>query len=106
MFYLGSLGRGFGVSWVIFGPKWLRLLSLLGGGSIVVDSLFIDALIVCGGSVFGPCSVEQCLMSFLVCDPLDGEERAEYLTLFVFLMICDSLFSGLQCLIVVFTDRA
>ena len=30
----------------------------------VVDSLFIFALIVCGGSVFGPCFVIQYYLSF------------------------------------------
>ena len=30
---------------------------MFGGGSVVVDSLFIVASIVCGGSVLGPCFV-------------------------------------------------
>ena len=45
----------------------LQLLSiLLGSGSVVAHSLFIFAPIACGGSVFGPCSVMQYLVSFLV----------------------------------------
>ena len=63
MFYLRILRQGFGASGLNFGPQWLGLLSVLDGGSVVVDSLFIVAP-VCVGSVFGPCSVEQCLMSF------------------------------------------
>ena len=31
---------------------------------LVVDSLFIVAVIVCGGSVFGPCFVIQYFVSF------------------------------------------
>ena len=38
---------------------------------MVVDSLFIVAPIVCGGSVFGPCFDMQCLVSFLFCNHLD-----------------------------------
>ena len=34
------------------------------GSVIVIDSLFIVAPIVCGGFVFGPCFVGQCLVSF------------------------------------------
>ena len=34
-------------------PRWLKLLSVLGGGSVVVvDILFYVLLIVCGGSMF------------------------------------------------------
>ena len=36
------------------------------GGSVVVDSLFIVAPIVCEGILFGPCFVMQYLVSFLV----------------------------------------
>ena len=32
---------------------------------VVLDSLFIEAPIVCGGSLFGPCFVMQYLVSFL-----------------------------------------
>ena len=39
------------------------------------------------GSVFGPCFVIQSLVSFLVCNHLDGEERADCFTLSVFLML-------------------
>ena len=34
--------------------------------SIVVDSLFLVALIVCGGVVFVPYFVMQCLVSFTI----------------------------------------
>ena len=37
-----------------------------GDGSVVVDSSFIVAPIVCKGSVFGPSFVMQYLVSFLV----------------------------------------
>ena len=37
---------------------WPRLLSILSGDSVVVvDSLFVDALIVCRNFVFDPCLV-------------------------------------------------
>ena len=35
--------------------QWLRLCPFKGGGSVVVDWLFIVALTVYGGSVLGPC---------------------------------------------------
>ena len=35
-------------------------------GSVVVDSLFIVAPSVCGGFVFGPCSLIHCLVFFQV----------------------------------------
>ena len=38
----------------------------LGDGSVVVDSLFIIAAVVCGSSLFGLCFVLQYLVSFLV----------------------------------------
>ena len=37
-----------------------------GGGSVVVNSLFVVAPIVCGEFVFGPCVLMQHLVSFLV----------------------------------------
>ena len=50
-----------------FSPSWLRLLSVLRGGYVVVDdSLFNVTPIVCGRSVFGPYFVEHYLVSFLV----------------------------------------
>ena len=39
------------------------------------------------GSMFGPSFVIQSLVSFLVCNHLDGEERADCFTLSVFLVI-------------------
>ena len=44
----------------------LSAVRLKVGGSVVVESLFIDAPIVCGGTVFGPCFVMQYLVSYLV----------------------------------------
>ena len=41
-----------------------------GGGSVVADSLFIFASIVCDGSVFGSCFVMTYLASFLVLQSL------------------------------------
>ena len=35
-------------------PQWLKLLSVLGGGSVADHSLFLFAPIVCGDSLFGP----------------------------------------------------
>ena len=40
--------------------------------------------------MFDPCSVIQYFVSFLFCNHLDGEERAGYFSLPVFLMSCDS----------------
>ena len=40
------------------------LLSILSGGSGVVDSLFTVAPVVCEGSVFGPCFVINYFVSF------------------------------------------
>ena len=37
---------------------------LKGDGSVIVDSLFTVAIIVCGDSVFGPCFVIQYYVSF------------------------------------------
>ena len=36
-------------------PQWLRQLSVLRRGYVVVESLFIFAPIVCGSFVFDPC---------------------------------------------------
>ena len=52
---------------------------------MVVDSLFIVAPIVCGSSVFGLCFV----MSFYLCNHLDGEKRVGCFILIVFLLSCD-----------------
>ena len=42
------------------------LPKLLGGGSVLVDSLFNVPHIVCGGSEFGPCFVRHYLVSSVV----------------------------------------
>ena len=42
-------------------PQWLPLLSILRGGSVIVDSLFIVAPIVCGGFVFDNVHRDICL---------------------------------------------
>ena len=78
--------------WNAFGPRWLRLLYVLGCGSVFVDLLFIVAPIVCGGSVFGPCFVIQYFVSVRFCGHLDGEERAGCFALTVYLVSC-----GGQC---------
>ena len=39
----------------------------LGGGHVVVESLFIVVPIICGGSVFGPCFVIQYFVLFKFC---------------------------------------
>ena len=54
------------------------------GGSVVVDSLFIVAPIVCGGSVFGSCFVMQYFVYFLV-----SEEERFLIYHNFFLMSCD-----------------
>ena len=54
-----------------------------------MDSLFVVASIVCGGSVFGPCFVIQYFVSFYFCIYLDDEERASCFTLILFLISCD-----------------
>ena len=51
--------------------------------SVVDDSLFIVAPIICVGSVFRPCFVMQ------FCYHLAEEERDGCFTLFVYLMSCD-----------------
>ena len=53
-----------------------------------MDSLFYVPPIDCGGSVFDLCFVVHHFMSFLVCNHLDEEERADYFVLIVFLMFC------------------
>ena len=64
----------------------LQLLSiLLGSGSVVADSLFVFAPIVCGGSVFGPCSGMQYFSSR---NNLAEEEGAGCFTQIVFLLSC------------------
>ena len=55
---------------------------------LVVDSLFIVAPIVCGGSVFGPSFVMQYFVSFWFCNGLDEEKRAGCFTLIAFLIPC------------------
>ena len=66
------------------------LLSILGGGSGVVNSLFTVAPIVCEGSVFGPCFVIHYYVFFKYCNRIDEEEGAGSFTLIVFRMSCDS----------------
>ena len=66
-----------------------------GCGSVVVDSLFSVALIVCGGFcvisiMLGPGFVILYFVSFWFCNHIDGEDRAGCFTLIVFLMFCDS----------------
>ena len=54
--------------------------------SVVVDSLFIVASIVCRGSLFGPCLLCSTKCPFQFCNHLDGEERLGCFTLIVFLI--------------------
>ena len=51
----------------------------------VVSPLFIVDPIVCGSSVFVPCFVMHCLVSFLACNHLDRDEEASCFTLIVLL---------------------
>ena len=51
----------------------------------MVDSLFIAAIIVCGGSVFSP----ALSIHFSFAYHLDEEERAGCFTLIVLVMYCD-----------------
>ena len=72
----------------------------MGHGSVVVDILFIAALIDCI-FVYGSCFVMQYFLSFLVlftntntllthfCNCLVEEKRADCFTSIVFLMSCD-----------------
>ena len=66
------------------------------------------ALIVYGDFVLGPCFVIQNLVSVKFCNHLDGEERAGFFALTVFLTASDLwlflvvLWVGLRCVIVVF----
>ena len=79
-----------------------------GGGSVIVDSLFIVALSVCGSFVFGPCFLMQYLTSFLVLQ-LSRWGRESWLLyfnchfdamwLFVFCVSLTVLWVGLQCVI-------
>ena len=43
-----NLGRIFGSSKMLLSPQWLKQLFVSGGGSVVIDTLFIVTLIVCG----------------------------------------------------------
>ena len=91
----------------IYSPKLLRLLSDLKRWFCYVDSQFIVAPIVCGGTAFCPCFV----MQYLVCNHLDGEKRAACFTYIVIFLISRDCFSsvaswfGLRCVIVVFPDH-
>ena len=63
---------------------------MVGGGSVVVDLLFIVAPIVCGGSVWSLfCYSALCVLSSFAII-LVGEERAGCLALIVFLVASDS----------------
>ena len=72
-------------------PQWLRLFSVLRRCSVVVDSLFIVALIVCGGSVFGLCLGMQYLVYLLFFATI----LMSCFILIVFLVSCDCLCSVL-----------
>ena len=60
----------------------------LGGGSVVVDSLFNVAPFVCLGSVVCPSFVMHYLVFFLVCNHIHEIDRAGCFTFIVFLMPC------------------
>ena len=45
-----------------------------GGGSVVVDSMFIAASVVCGSFVFGHCFI-QYFMSLICLQSFNREER-------------------------------
>ena len=49
----------------VLAPSGLGCCPFEGGGSVVVDSLFIVSPIVGWGSVFGPYFGMECLVSFL-----------------------------------------
>ena len=66
-------------------PHWRRLLSILKGGTVVVDSLFIVTPIVCGGLF---CYVVLNVLSNEFCNQLDEEERAGCFTLIVLVCNC------------------
>ena len=66
-----------GVLWLFLVEPWVGLQCVIvvfpdhthllfqGGGSVVVDSLFYEPPIVCGGSVFGLCFVMHYFVSSL-----------------------------------------
>ena len=54
-----------------------------------VDSLLNDAPIVNGDSVFCLCCILHYVVTFLVCNHLNKEERVGCFTLIVFPMYCD-----------------
>ena len=56
-----------------------------GGGSAVVNQLFIVARIVCGGSMLGLCFVLQYLVSFLVLQSSSWEKESRLLYFCCFL---------------------
>ena len=49
-----------------------------------MDSLFIVAPFVLGSSAFGSDFIMQCIVTFLFCNQIDGEDRAGCFTLIVF----------------------
>ena len=55
---------------------------------LLIQYLLLLSLFV-GCSVFGPCFAMQCLVSFLVCNHLDEEERERAGCFTVFLIACD-----------------
>ena len=63
----------------------MHLIKITPVPSKAVVLLFIVGPIVCEGSVFRLCFF-FCFFFSLLCKHLDGEERAGYLTLIVFLM--------------------
>ena len=79
-------------------PQWLRLMSVLGRWLCCWCWLSIDAPIV---EVQGLFLVLLCntLCPFLFCNNLDGEERADYCALIVFLVSC-----GFWCSVVLAHD--
>ena len=81
---------------------WLCIITRLGGGSLVVDSLVFVPYIVCGGYVFGPCFVMDYVVSFLVLQSSWRErERAGCFPLIVCLMPCDCWWVGRWCAVCV-----
>ena len=104
-----NLGRRFGASKMhLSTPWWLRLLYILSGWSVVVDSMFNVPPIDCGGSVLD--AVLSVLSNFAII----FSRKRELVALLVFLMFCDYyclwfFFTvtrvGLQCVIVVFSDH-
>ena len=103
----------FGTSKMHLAPGSLACCPFKGDGSDVVDSLFIVAPIVRGGSVFGPCFVIQYFMS-LFCNHLERKRELVallnlsswcFVTVSVLWLFHTVPLVGLQCVIVVFPDH-